>query len=212
MSVATFTKSGTRLTSPVKLDKKVFGVDIVNHQLLKDVYVAYLAGQRSVSAKTKTRGEVRGGGRKPWRQKGTGNARFGSRRNPIWRGGGVAFGPTGEQNFNLKINAKAKRRALRQALTLAATSSKIIIIEAFESNEGRLKPAKQLLEKVGAKGYTLIVVGQKDIFTKRCVANLESVKLLEAGSLNVFEILNADTIVITKDSLEMINKWLMEDK
>ena len=101
---------------------------------------------------------------------------------------------------------------MRQALTLAATSSKIIIIEDFESREGRLKPAKQLLEKVGAKGYTLIVVGQKDIFTKRCVANLDSVKLVEASSLNVFEILNADTIVITKDSLEMINKWLMEDK
>ena len=93
MAVATYTKAGAKASTPAKLDKTVFGVDAKNHQLLKDAYLAYLAGGRDNNAVTKKRGEVRGGGRKPWRQKGTGNARFGSSRNPIWRGGGVALCP-----------------------------------------------------------------------------------------------------------------------
>src|SRR3954462_9232614 len=104
MAVETYTKSGVKSTTPAKLDKQVFGQEVKNHQLLKEVYLAYLANGRQASANTKSRGMVRGGGRKPWRQKGLGRARFGSSRNPIWRGGGVAFGPTGEQNYKHKIN------------------------------------------------------------------------------------------------------------
>src|SRR5690554_5322771 len=98
MSVATYTKSGTKATTPAKLDKSVFGVETNNHELLKLAYTAYLANGRDNLAVTKTRTQVNGGGRKPWRQKGTGRARTGSSRNPIWRGGGIVFGPTGEEN------------------------------------------------------------------------------------------------------------------
>jgi large subunit ribosomal protein L4 len=104
MAVATYTKSGTKATTAVTLDKKIFSVEIKNHELLKQAYLAYLANGRINSAKTKKRGEIRGGGAKPWRQKGTGRARFGSSRNPIWTGGGVAFGPTGQENYSIKLN------------------------------------------------------------------------------------------------------------
>src|SRR5579862_9595084 len=132
MPVATYTKSGAKATTAAKLDKAVFEVEVKNHQLLKDAYLAYLASGRMNLAVTKKRGEVRGGGAKPWRQKGTGRARFGSSRNPIWRGGGVAFGPTGNENYSHKLNQKTKHAALRQALSLAANEKRIKIIETFD--------------------------------------------------------------------------------
>src|SRR5579885_2385393 len=145
MSVATFTKSGAKATTPAKLDKQVFGEKVDNHELLKRAYVAYLANGRSNAAKTKKRGEVRGGGKKPWRQKGTGRARFGSTRNPIWRGGGITFGPTGDENYSVKVPTAAKRKALRQALSLAADENRIIVIEAFENKDGKVKKTADLL-------------------------------------------------------------------
>src|ERR1019366_5302993 len=129
MAVATYTKSGTKATTAAKLDKDVFGVEVKNHQLLKSAYVAYLANSRENLAVTKTRGLVRGGGKKPWAQKGTGRARFGSSRNPIWRAGGIVFGPTGFENYKKYITTSEKRKALRQALSIAVTDGKLIIIE-----------------------------------------------------------------------------------
>src|SRR4051812_6542779 len=117
MAVETYTKSGAKSTTLAKLDNKVFGLKVANHQLLKSVYLAHLANGRDNFAKAKKRGEVPGGGQKPWRKKGTGRARFGSSRNPIWTGGGVAFGPTGSENYSHKISTKAKRQALKQALS-----------------------------------------------------------------------------------------------
>src|SRR6267154_2460943 len=114
MPVATYTKTGTKATTPAKLDKAIFGVEVKNHQLLKDAYLSYLANGRDNHAVVKKRGQVSGGGRKPWQQKGTGNARFGSSRNPIWRGGGVAFGPSGSENYSRKFNVAARRTAVRQ--------------------------------------------------------------------------------------------------
>src|SRR4051812_30760004 len=111
MAVSTFTKAGAKATTAAKLDKAVFGVEVKSHDLLKQAYLAYLANGRENFAVSKSRGEVRGGGAKPWRQKGTGRARFGSSRNPIWRGGGVAFGPTGLENYSHKMNVKTKRVA-----------------------------------------------------------------------------------------------------
>src|SRR5690606_28898865 len=108
-------------STSVTLDKSVFGLEVENHELVKQVYVAYLANGRENLAVTKTRGLVSGGGRKPWRQKGTGRARFGSSRVPIWRGGGITFGPTGEENYSQKVHVKAKRLATRQALSMAAS-------------------------------------------------------------------------------------------
>src|SRR5581483_2578270 len=130
MAVTTYTKAGAKAATPAKLDKAVFGVEVKSHQLLKDAYLSFLANGRTNNAVAKKRGEVSGGGRKPWRQKGTGNARFGSSRNPIWRGGGVAFGPSGNENYSRKLSLTAKRQALRQALSLAAKEDRIKVIDS----------------------------------------------------------------------------------
>src|SRR5262249_21756131 len=110
----TFTKAGAKAEAAAKLDASIFGQVPEKHELLKQAYVAYLANGRDNLAVTKTRGLVRGGGKKPWKQKGTGRARFGSSRNPIWRGGGIVFGPTGEENYTHKLHVTAKRLAVRQ--------------------------------------------------------------------------------------------------
>lgn len=206
MSVATFTKSGSKATTPAKLDKNIFGVMVDNHELLKQAYVAYLANGRINLAKTLKRGEVRGGGRKPWRQKGTGRARFGSIRNPIWRGGGITFGPEGAENYSRKINATAKRQALRQALSLSA--AKIKVIEAFESKDGKVKPTVNLLKKIGATRNVLLIVSTKDDQIERATRNLPEVVAVQANFLNVYDVLNADSIIIEKKALEQINDWL----
>src|ERR1041384_6624508 len=109
------------------LPKEVFNVEVTNHELLKLAYDSYLANNRGANATTLQRGEVSGGGKKPWKQKGTGRARFGSSRNPIWRGGGVVFGPRGNENYKLKLSTTSKRVALRQALTLANQAGKIVV-------------------------------------------------------------------------------------
>jgi len=208
MSVPTFTKSGAKAATPAKLDKAVFAVMPENHELLKLAYSAYLANGRENLAITKTRGLVRGGGKKPWRQKGTGRARVGSIRSPLWRGGGVVFGPTGEENYSKKVNIKAKRLALCQALSLAASENRIIVIEAFESKEGKTAEAVKLFNKIDAKGRILLVVDTKDETTERAIRNIPNVKSVAANYLTVFDVMNADTLVVTEKALAIINEWL----
>ncbi len=208
MAVSTYTKSGSKATTAVKLDKAVFDVEIKNHDLLKQAYVGYLANGRTSSANVKTRGLVSGGGKKPWKQKGTGRARFGSSRNPIWRGGGIVFGPTGNENYTHRLNTTAKRLAVKQALSLAVKSDKVKIIETFECKDGRVKPTIELLDKIGAKGNVLIVVSVKDDLALRATNNLASVQVVQAQYLNVYDILNADTVVLSKKSIEIIHNWL----
>ncbi len=208
MATPTFTSAGAKATKPAQLDQAVFGVAPENHELLKRVYTAYLANGRTNNAVTLKRGEVSGGGRKPWKQKGTGRARFGSTRVPIWRGGGVAFGPTGQENYTLNVNVKAKRLAIRQALSLAANEEKIVIIEDFAVKDGKTSAAAALLAKVGASRKTLVVVDHKSVELTRATANLGDVKLVQATYLNVFDLMNADTIVVTSAALSAISEWL----
>jgi large subunit ribosomal protein L4 len=208
MAIATYTKSGAKATTPAKLDKAVFGVEVKNHQLLKDAYLSYLAQGRTNNAVAKKRGEVSGGGRKPWRQKGTGNARFGSSRNPIWRGGGAAFGPTGLENYSRKLSTSAKRQALRQALSMAANEDRIKVIETFACPDGKVKPTLELLKKIGAQGSTLIVVSVKDNLVERATRNLPNLKAVQAGYLNTFDVMNSETIIISKKSLDIVNELL----
>ena len=212
MNVATFTKTGTKATTQAKLSKAVFEAEVKNHELIKQAYITYLANGRLNLAVTKKRGEVRGGGRKPWRQKGTGRARFGSTRNPIWRGGGIAFGPTGEENYKQKLNIKAKHQALRFALSLAAKESRIVVVETFECKDGRVKPTIALLNKIGAKGSILLVVSVKDVLVERATRNIPNIKVTQAKYLNVYDIVNADTIVVSQKALEMVNEWLGTEK
>lgn len=208
MAVPTFTATGAKATTPAKLDKEVFGVEVNNHELLKEAYLTVLANARLAGAKTKKRGEVRGGGIKPWRQKGTGRARVGSIRSPIWRGGGIIFGPTGNQNYSRTMPTVARRQALRQALSVASSDSKLMIIDTFECKDGKVSKTVALLDKLGAKGRTLIVVSQKDDLVKRATNNLPNVSAVYAKQLNVRDILDADHIIISKKSLELIHEWL----
>lgn len=207
----TYTKAGAKATTAAKLSKAVFDVTTDNHSLLKDAYAAYLANGRDNYAQVKTRGLVSGGGRKPWKQKGTGRARFGSSRNPIWRGGGIVFGPTGEENYTKKMNTKAKRLAIRQALSLAAASKKIVVIESVTSKDGKTSELANLLNKIGANRRTLLAVDNKDDMLVRASRNLTDVKLVQANYLNVYDILNADTIVLTNAALDVVTKWLEEE-
>lgn len=196
----------------VKLNDAVFAVDVPNHELLKVAYESYLAAGRQVGAKTKTRGDVRGGGKKPWRQKGTGRARFGSSRNPIWRGGGVVFGPLGIENYTKKLSKTSKRVALRQALTLANQAGEITVIDDFETT-GKTKEVVAMLDKAGvADRRRILLVDNKDDLKIRATANLQNVELVSPTYLAVYYILNADAIVFTKDALAATTEWLKEEK
>ena len=192
------------------LNKDVFGLKVENHELVKLAYDAYLANSRSSHAKTLKRGEVRGGGKKPWRQKGTGRARFGSTRNPIWRHGGVAFGRTGNENFTKKLAKSSKLLAVRQALSMKNADKAIVTIVDFKVKDGKTKETLKILSdnKVDNKANILLVVPEKDELMLRATNNISNLKLVRATYLNVFDIMNADKIVILDSALPVINKWL----
>lgn len=192
-----------------ELNKEIFGLDVQNHELLKTAYDAYLANSRSSHAKTLKRGEVRGGGKKPWKQKGTGRARFGSTRNPIWRHGGVAFGRTGEENFTKKISKSAKKTAVRQALSLK-NSDKAIIIESISTTGKTKEIAKKLNDLKLADQNVLMVVSEKAPEILRATNNIPNLKLVRATYLNVFDILNADAIIFSETALADTENWLLD--
>ena len=191
-----------------KLPADIFDVPVKNHALIKLAYDAYLANSRMDNAKTLKRGEVRGGGKKPWRQKGTGRARFGSIRNPIWRGGGIAFGPNGEQNHKIKLSKQDKRVAVAQALSLANREGRIVV--ADWKLTGKTKDAIQALEhhKIADKARILGVAAAKTPEIIRSTNNIPNLKVVSALYLNVYDILNADAIVIGTAALEKITDWL----
>lgn len=197
------------MAQATKLPKDIFAVDVPNHELLKLAYDAYLANSRQASATTLQRGEVRGGGKKPWRQKGTGRARFGSIRNPIWRGGGVVFGPRGNENYTKKLSKTSKRVAIRQALTVANEAKKIQVLDFKVS--GKTAEAAKFLSDNKLERKTLLVVDEKTPEVMRSTNNIQSVLVVRANYLSVYHILNADNIVITPKALEVVESWLGEE-
>ena len=200
-------------TKPAKaaLPKSVFEVDVPNHELLKLAYDAFLANSRQASATTKTRGEVRGGGKKPWRQKGTGRARFGSTRNPIWRHGGIVFGPRGNENYSKKLSRTSKHVALRQALTLANQDKKILVSD-IKTTGKTTEVAKFLAaKKCSEKDRVLLVVDEKTPELMRATNNLANALLVRAQYLSVYYILNADKIVITPAAVKAVEAWLAKE-
>lgn len=193
-------------TTKTTLPKEAFAVDVPNHELLKRAYNAYLANSRNAHAKTLERGDVRGGGKKPWKQKGTGRARFGSTRNPIWRGGGIVFGPTGGENYEIKLPTATKRVAVRQALSLANKAKKITV-DTVKTTGKTSEVAKYLADNKFAR-RTLIVVEEKSPEILRATSNLNDVIVVRATYLSVYHILNADHIVIEPTAVKTIEKWL----
>lgn len=200
----------TKKVATAALPKEVFAVEVENHELLKLAYDSFLANNRLASAHTKQRGEVSGGGKKPWKQKGTGRARFGSTRNPIWRGGGVVFGPRGNENYTKKLSTTSKRVALRQALSLANKEGRIVVkdlpVTVKTAEMAKFFTDNKLDRKV------LVVVDAKTPEVIRATSNLQNVLLVSAMYLNVYYILNADHIVLTPAALETVKSWLKKEE
>ena len=195
------------------LNKDIFGLTVENHELVKLAYDAYLANSRSSHAKTLKRGEVSGGGKKPWKQKGTGRARFGSTRNPIWRHGGVAFGRTGEENFTKKMSKSSKRLAVRQALSMKNAEKAVFVLDAAAKMDGKTKSAVKVLKDLKLDGKNVLAVtAEKTPEVLRSTTNLPNVKLVRATYLNVFDIMNADAIVFSEAALKATENWLMGEE
>jgi len=199
-----------KATTATTLPEDVFNVEVKNHALLKLAYDAYLANSRKASATTLTRGLVRGGGKKPWKQKGTGRARFGSSRNPIWRGGGIVFGPLGNENYKLKITTQSKRQAVRQALTIANQEGKISILD-FKTT-GKTAETIKFLEDNKLTRKVLLVVDEKTPELLRATNNVQNVLLVSTKYLNVYHLLNADAIVLSKASVPTLQSWLVKEE
>lgn len=196
-------------TKKTALPNEVFAVEVKNHELLKLAYDSYLANSRLASATTKQRGEVRGGGKKPWKQKGTGRARFGSSRNPIWRGGGVVFGPRGNESYTKKLSKTAKRVAVRQALTLANEAKKIVLQDI--KTTGKTAEVAKFLEEGKLERRVLVVVAEKTPELMRATNNIQNVLVVSASYLSVYHILNADKIVLSPSALPVLTQWLEKE-
>ncbi len=195
------------------LNKDIFGLTVDNHELVKLAYDAYLANSRSSHAKTLKRGEVSGGGKKPWKQKGTGRARFGSTRNPIWRHGGVAFGRTGEENFTKKLSKTAKKVAVCQALSMKNADKAVLTLAETAKFTGKTKDAAKIIADMKlADKNVLLVVAEKTPEIIRSTNNIANVKLVRATYLNVFDIMNADAIVFDAAALKVAEQWLIGEE
>lgn len=197
-------------TTKTALPAEVFNVEVTNHELLKLAYDSYLANSRQASATTLQRGEVRGGGKKPWKQKGTGRARFGSSRNPIWRGGGIVFGPRGNENYTKRLSTTSKRVAVKQALTVA-NQSKLVVVKDVVTTGKTAEVVKFLADNKFTR-KTLIVVDEKTPELIRATNNIQNVLLIRANYLSVYHILNADHIVLSTKSVPAIKAWLVKEE
>jgi len=190
----------------LKLDSEIFGVEI-NPALVHQAVTAQNANARLTLAHTKTKGEVRGGGRKPWRQKGTGRARHGSNRSPLWIGGGVTFGPRTDRNFSQKINKKMKTKALFMGLTDKVTEESLIVVDKLEMPEIKTKNLVKILKKLVNKkaDSCLVVLAVNDKKIVKSAQNLTGVKTISADSLNIVDVLNCKAILIDKDGIKKIS-------
>lgn len=206
MKKATVYNQEGKNVEEVELDPEIFEVRL-NPYLVQQAVVTQLANARKAIAHTKDRSEVRGGGKKPWRQKGTGRARHGSIRSPLWVGGGITFGPTKEQNFQKRMNKKAKRKALLMALSDRAKNEKIAVLEDLKINQIKTKALFEILNKLPVKNKkTILIIPEKNEIITRSARNLPKVQTSLAYNLNILDILKAEYLLILKDSLKKIKE------
>ena len=210
MSKVDIVKSDGAKAGSVDLDDSIFGIE-PNIPVMHQVVNGQLAAKRSGTHNTKTRAEVRGGGAKPWKQKGTGRARAGSSRMPHWRGGGVAMGPK-PRDYSQKTPKKMKRLALFSALSDRAASDNILIVDSWDFEAPSTKAAQNALKAIGATGKILLVINADDANTQKSFRNLEDVHVLPIGQLNVFDILVSDFVIFTKDNLPTISQSKSENE
>ena len=180
----------------IDLSDAVFGVEI-NEHLVHMAVVLQLANNRQGTQKAKTRAEVRGGGRKPWRQKGTGHARQGSTRSPQWTGGGVVFAPV-PRDYSFKLNRKEKRIALKSALTSKVLASKLIVVDELKMDEIKTKKFQEVLGNLKVTRKALVVLGENDEKVILSARNIPTVKTALTNTINVYDVMNAGTVILTK--------------
>lgn len=205
MQVPVYNVQGERV-SEAELRDDIFAAPI-HEGLMHQALVRQLANARLGTHKTKTRSEVSGGGRKPWRQKGTGRARQGSIRSPQWRGGGTVFGPT-PRSYRQKMPRKMRRQALRSALSVKAAGSQVLLLDALEMEEPKSQQMKGILRNLGVDASALILLPERRETILRSVRNLPEVRTLVAQYLNVRDLLKHDYILVPLDSLEVIEELL----
>ena len=209
MLVKIYNQQGKKI-GQTRLPKEIFEVPL-NEDLLHQVVVSQMANRRKKIAHTKDRGEVRGGGRKPWRQKGTGRARHGSIRSPLWRGGGVVFGPRKEKEFKKKIPKKMKRKALLMALSSKAKDGELILLDKLELKEIKTKKIAQILEKLPCKKKsTLLALPKIDKNVILSARNLPRVETIQARDLNALDILSFKYLLLPESSIKVIQETFLK--
>ena len=200
--VAVYNMEGKEVDK-IELNDSIFGVE-VNEHLVHMAVLQQLANNRQGTQKAKTRSEVRGGGKKPWRQKGTGHARQGSTRAPQWTGGGVVFAPT-PRDYSFKLNKKEKRAALKSALTSRVAENKIIVLDELKLDEIKTKKFVQVMKNLNVE-KALVVLNEMDKNVIASAANIPTVKTAQTNELNVFDVLKYDTVVVTKAAVATIEE------
>ena len=188
----------------VELNDAVFGVE-ANEHLVHMAVLQQLANNRQGTQKAKTRGEVSGGGRKPWRQKGTGHARQGSTRSPQWKGGGVVFAPV-PRDYSFKMNKKEKRAALKSVLSDKVAGGKLVVLDELKFDEIKTKKFKAVMDNLKVEDRALVVLGEKDDVVIKSANNLPFVQTALPGTINVYDILKAGTLILTKDAVTKIEE------
>ena len=188
----------------MELNEAVFGIE-PNVSVMNDAVKCYLANQRQGTQSALTRAEVSGGGKKPWRQKGTGHARQGSTRAPQWTHGGIVFAPK-PRDYSYTLNKKVKRLAMKSALSSKVADQEIVVLESFSMDEYKTKVVADMLKAIGAEKKVLIVLPEVDAKVIASAANIPGVKTAQVNTLNVYDILNADKFVVVKDAVAKIEE------
>ncbi len=189
----------------IALSSAVFEVKL-NAALVHEVVIAQRANARRAIASTKTKGEVRGGGKKPWKQKGTGRARQGSTRSPQWVGGGVAFGPTSERNFSVKVNRKTKKQVMRMILSDKLTSQRLVIVDDIATDVPKTKMIALMIKKLSIGKTSLLVAPSSRPLLLRMVRNIPQMKMVTANTLNAQDVLQYQSLVLLKDAVPVVEK------
>lgn len=213
MKINVYNQNGEQ-AGTVEVSEKIFGVK-VNSVLMHQAVVAQMANERQVLAHTKGRGDVRGGGKKPWKQKGTGRARAGSSRSPIWIGGGVTFGPTKERNFSKKLNKKMRQKAIKMALSEKLSNNNLVIVDKLDIKDFKTKVFNQIIKNIENKIFNykkdikrnvLIINNEKDEKVKYSGRNLAGVKMLNLENINIVDLLKYKNYILTKETIAKLEE------
>lgn len=202
--VALYDANGAQV-GEIDLNEDIFGIE-PNKAVLYEFVKMQLANKRTGNASTKTRAEVRGGGKKPWRQKGTGRARVGSSRNPVWKGGGIVFGPK-PRDYSYKLPRKVRRLALKSALSSKVKGNTLVVVDELLMNEPKTKDMVKILSSLNVnQNNTLVVTSNDDINVSKSARNIPGIKPIKADFINVYDVLKYDTLLITKDAVARIEE------